>query len=302
MTVKNVAASVRARLLNLSRFRGEDFNYVLTRYGLERLLYRLSQSEHAGRFLLKGAALFSVWSDAPHRATHDVDLLGHGDNDPAAIVSTFRSIVQVDVDDDGLEFLPATVTVRPITEADEYQGMRVKMMATLAGARISLQVDVGFGDAVTPGPIEIDYPTLLDHAAPRLRAYPMETVVAEKFEAMVDLGMTNTRMKDFYDIWMLAERFSFEGTTLASAVKATFERRDTPVPNTAPLALTNSFGSDGLKQTQWQAFARKAGITNIESLDVLVPAIASFLMPVARAVASGVAFAARWSPGGPWTQ
>lgn len=298
--IKNVAASVRDRLRNLSRDRGEEFHYVLTRYGLERLLYRLSRSEHAGRFLLKGGALFTVWSAVPHRATRDVDLLGFGDNDAAAIVSVFQTIVRTKVIDDGLEFDPETVTARPITEADEYQGLRVKMIAALASARISLQVDVGFGDAVTPGPTEIDYPTLLGHDAPRIRAYPMETVVAEKFEAMVDLGMANTRLKDFYDIWVLAQRFAFDGSVLATAIKATFARRNTPVPSTPPLALT-AFATDTAKKTQWKAFARKNGIDQIEPLETVIPAISSFVMPVAQAVASDVAFEDRWTPGGPWT-
>jgi len=201
---KNLPASVRQRLLNLSRERGEDFNFTLTRYANERLLYRLARSPYRDQFVLKGAALFQVWSESLYRPTRDVDLLGFGDSTATGIGSVFHELCVLEVEPDGLRLLPDSVRAEEIRDQQEYGGLRVHLMADLDGAQIALQVDVGFGDAVTPGIEEADFPTLLDFPAPHLRTYPRETVIAEKFEAMVRLGIVNTRMKDFYDVWQLA--------------------------------------------------------------------------------------------------
>jgi hypothetical protein len=254
--VKNLAASVRQRLLSVAKKRGDDFDLVLARYALERLLYRLSVSPHGKRFVLKGALLFAVWGVDDHRPTRDADLLGFGDNDPATLAESFREIC-VQPCEDGIMFAPDSVTAAPIAEEKVYAGVRVTMWAELAGARIRVQVDIGFGDAVTPEPEPVDYPVLLDAPAPRLRAYPVATVVAEKFHAMTVLGLGNTRMKDFHDLRIIGERFAIETELLARAIAATFERRKTSLPDGQPLALEVEFAADKAKQAQWAAFLRR---------------------------------------------
>jgi predicted nucleotidyltransferase component of viral defense system len=221
----NVAASVRQRLLNTSNSTGEDFGLVLTRYALERLLYRLSRSKYRDQFILKGAMLFQVWTHAPHRPTRDLDLLGRADPSLEHCQDVFGELCRIRVEDDGLIFSDETVNAEKIKEEQDYEGVRIKFLAHLENARIPIQVDVGFGDAVIPG--LLDYPTLLPMPAPRILAYPMNTVVAEKLEAIVSLGMLNSRMKDFYDIWFLARTFPFEGKALGGALRATFQRRKT---------------------------------------------------------------------------
>lgn len=298
---RNLAASVHGRLLTLARQRREELEYLLTRYALERLLYRVGISPHAGQFVLKGAVLFAVWTDQPHRATRDLDLLGHGDPAPPRLVAIFRDLCALPIDGDGLVFDPTSVQASPIREDQEYEGVRVQLTARLGQARLPLQVDVGFGDAVTPAPVEVAVPTLLDLPTPRLLAYPRETVVAEKFQAMVLLGIANSRMKDFYDLWTLARRFDFGGPTLARALAATFDRRRTALPAAAPLALTPAFSADTAKQAQWRAFVRRGRLVDDPpDLDDVVAALASFLMPPARALASGRSFIQHWPAGGPW--
>ena len=219
---RNIPASVRQRLLNLSRERGEDFQALLTRFALERFLYRLSQSEHSDQFILKGALLFSLWSDDPHRATWDIDLLGHGPSTPDRLQEVFRQVCQVRCDDDGLTYLADSVTCFRIKEDQQYEGVRVQLRSQLGKARMRVQVDVGFGDTVVPPPRTVDYPSLLALSPARLRAYPPETVVAEKFQAMVLKAMANSRMKDFNDVWRIAQDFALEGPRLSRAIKATF--------------------------------------------------------------------------------
>jgi hypothetical protein len=202
--LKDVAASVRQRLLNRSRERGEDFQLTLIYFALERLMYRLSRSAYRDRFILKGAMLFSVWSETPHRATRDLDLLRRGDHEMSVLIHEFQEICRTPIEDDGMAFLPESISGEKIREGDEYQGIRLTFEARLGVARIPIQVDIGFGDAVLPKPEPLDYPTLLDFPAPRLLAYPRETVIAEKFQSMVELGIANSRMKDFFDLWFLA--------------------------------------------------------------------------------------------------
>ena len=299
MSPRDLAASVRQRLLNRAKERGDDFQLVLTWYGIERLLYRLSASPHADAFILKGAMLFSLWSGEAHRPTRDLDLLGSGDARVSRMEEVMRELCQVPCDD-GLEFDPVSVRGEEIRSPDEYDGVRIKLVGRLAGARVPLQVDIGFGDAVVPPPETIDYPSLLDLPPPRLRAYPREVVVAEKLQALVQLGMANTRMKDFYDLWMLARQFDFEGERLGQAIAATFERRRTPIPAEAPLALTSEFHGNAAKQTQWRAFLRRGSATEAAELATAVELIAAFVMPPAAAARAGDAFASRWQKGGPW--
>ena len=231
-----MAASVRQRLMNKAREQGEAFDLVLIRYTSERLLYRLSQSAFRDRFVLKGAMLFQLWGGSIHRPTRDLDLLAYGSPSPVDFEQLFREVCEEDVEDDGLNFRAESVHAVRMKEDEEYEGLRLKLQAYLDAARISVQIDVGFGDAVTPGPDEITYPTLLDFPAPTLKAYPRVTVVAEKFQAMVMLGIANSRMKDFYDVWTLARHFAFSGPVLCAAMRATFERRKTVLPSTTALS------------------------------------------------------------------
>lgn len=254
---KDLAASVRERLLKVAKAEQSDFNGVLVRYALERLLYRLSQSAHADRFLLKGAMLFTLWYDMPHRPTRDVDLLGFGASDLPSIEQTFRDIVSVAVED-GIRFDPDSVTAEEIRKEAGYAGARVLISAELAGARVKTQVDVGFGDAVTPGPIRASYPVLLDDfPAPSLQTYPVYTVIAEKLHAIALLGMTNSRLKDYLDLSVLLEREALDVHILASAIAATFNRRAMPLPSGLPIGLSDEFALDGSRQALWRAFLNK---------------------------------------------
>lgn len=299
--LKNVGASVRARLTRIAQERKEDVQRALTRYAIERFLYRLGLSAYRNQFVLKGAMLFSLWTPTPYRATGDLDLLGYGDAAPERIAAAFRDICAIDVADDGVVFKPETLQAEPTRAEDEYSGVRAAMTAEMAGARLSIQIDIGFGDAVTPTAREIDYPSLLDMPTPRLLAYPPETVVAEKFQALVALGMLNSRLKDFFDLWAISETFSFDGPVLAEAVRATFERRDTALPRETPIALTPAFAEDTAKQAQWRGFLRRtAPAMAPEPFAPIQTKVAAFVLPPTKALADGSAFTGKWKPGGPW--
>ncbi|MDO9569589.1 MAG: nucleotidyl transferase AbiEii/AbiGii toxin family protein [Hydrogenophaga sp.] len=257
----NLSASILARLLTLAKQRGDDYSLLLNRFALERLLLRVGTSPHANRFLLKGALLFALWYDEPHRPTRDADLLGFGPDDEANLIATFRDIAAMNLGD-GIEFDPGSVNANAIREDNTYGGTRITLMARIGSARCALQIDIGFGDAVTPEPQTVAYPTLLkDFQAPTLRVYPVYTVIAEKYHAMVVLGQANSRMKDFYDLAVIARRTELDGATLAAAMAATFSRRQTPLPSEQPLALTSQFSEDPAKLKQWQAFLNKNRIT-----------------------------------------
>jgi len=298
---KNTAASIRHRLQNLSRKSGEPFQILLTRYAMERLLFRLTHSPHKDKFILKGAILFTLWTGHMHRPTRDLDLLGFGKPDPEALRAIFLSLASIADENDGLMFLPDTLAVNPIREEQEYGGQRVTLIAKLGNSRINLQIDVGFGDAVTPAPQLVELPTLLAMPAPKLRAYPKETVVAEKFQAMVMLGMANSRMKDFFDLWVLSRSFAFSGSPLANALRATFRRRKTALPADVPVALTDTFALDAHKQVQWNAFVSRSDLTaKATPLPEIVAVLREFLLPPTEALIDKKKFAARWQPGGPW--
>jgi predicted nucleotidyltransferase component of viral defense system len=298
----DVGTSVRARLLRLAHERGEDFQLVLTRYANERFLFRLASSKHASRFVLKGAALFTVWTGKPHRATRDLDLLGFGDPGVDHVRSAFTEVLTTEVPDDGVHFDVATMSVGPIRKDQEYGGIRVEIVAGVKAARLRLQVDVGFGDAVTPEARLVEFPALLDFPAPSLRAYPRETVVAEKLEAMVYLGMATSRMKDIYDLAILARDFDFDGDLLVEAIRATFERRGTSFPPGMPAALTAAFAADRTKQNQWSGFVRKAGVTDVRVLDEAIAAARIFCEAPLGAAAGGTLYQSRWPAGGPWAR
>jgi len=299
--IRNLAASVRQRLFNVAKQRGDDFEILLTRYAIERLLYRLSQSPHSSHFLLKGATLFALWGGGPYRSTRDLDLLGRGESSVRRLEKVFRDICTVQVEPDGLRFAAETVEGNEIREDLDYGGVRIVLIARLEQARIQIQVDIGFGDAVTPPPEDIEFPTILEFPAPHLRAYRRETVVAEKFQAMVMLGIANSRMRDFYDIWFLSRRFEFSGLLLCQAIKGTFTRRRTALPTQTPLALTPEFSASPDKQAQWRAFARKAVLTlNQTAFPEVTVALNEFLMPPTLTLVRGVKPTMRWRPGGPW--
>lgn len=297
--VVNVAASFRARLLDLSRERGEDFQFVLARWMIERFLYRLSVSPYREEFVLKGATLFAAWTGKVYRPTRDLDLLGWGSPDIDRLVAAFREVSTIG-GEDGLALDPARIQGERIKEDAEYQGVRIRIPASLDSARLLLQIDVGFGDAVEPPPRELTLPVLLPAAAPRLWTYPPEAVVAEKLHAMVVLGIANSRMKDFYDLYTIAESFSFDLPALAGSVSATFERRRTAVSADQPFALTPEFLQDGMKRVQWQAFIRRIGVETDLTLAQAGERIREFAIPALQAASTASAVSRRWEPGGPW--
>lgn len=295
---KDLGASVQARLRNVARERGHDMQLVLTQFALERLLHRVAASPHRDEFLLKGALLFVVWTGLPHRPTRDLDLLGSGSPDQDRLAVIFRSLCSIDVAPDGVTFDPASITVSRIREDQTYEGLRVVLRATIGTARLDVQVDIGFGDAVHPAPENVVVPTLLDHPAPMLRAYPRATVIAEKFEAMVSLGMLNSRMKDFFDVHYLARTFEFDRRELATAILATFERRATALPDAPPKALRAEFAQSPDKQVQWRAFLRRTRLPGDLDLGKVIDELAAFLWPTVDLSIEPAA--THWSPGGPW--
>ncbi len=301
----NIAASVRARLTTLAKARDEVVDRIFLAYAIERLLVRMASSAHSNTFVLKGAMLFAVWADRPYRSTGDLDLLGSGDPDPERIAAVFREICAAVVEDDGLQFDAAPVVVTIMREDAAYPGVTVALAATLAAARVRLHIDIGFGDAVTPAPPLIEYPTLLKTPAPLIRAYPPETVVAEKLEAMVSLGMRNSRLKDFYDIWVLSQVMPFDGASVVAAIEATFARRNTPVPidlpNDMPPALTARFAEDADKQAQWAGFLRRTEFAIEPAPFARVHGeIVRFVLPPLTAVARREPFAQQWQAGAGW--
>lgn len=301
--LSNQAASVAARLLQRSRSTGEDHQALLTRYGLERLMYRLSQSALANRFVVKGALAFLVWADEPFRATRDLDLLAMPEPSQDELLELFRSLCRMEVADDGLVFEEASITMAEIREDQQYGGLCVSMKAMLGNIRIPIHVDIGFGDAVTPEPKTERFPVLLDFSPPVLRLYPRETVVAEKADAIVQLGLVNSRMKDFYDLWVLMREFEFDGALLKEAIIATFNRRRTQLPVVIPQGLTVQFSEDSQKQAQWAAFIRRTHARMPDGLEfkVVVEEISAFLVPPLMAAGKSETFLLKWQKDGPWT-
>jgi predicted nucleotidyltransferase component of viral defense system len=293
--MKNPAASVHARLAQRRTSTGEDYNVLLVRFTLERLLYRLSRSSHREQFVLKGAMLFALWEPALHRVTRDLDLLGFGHPSPERLADIFRELCRLEVEADGVDFDPRSVRCEDIRAQDEYAGIRVKLRATVGKAVVPLQVDVGFGDALPVAPEEITFPVMLGMAAPKLRAYSRETVVAEKLEAIVKLGMLNSRFKDYFDLHYLAQKFPFEGALLAKSIAGTFARRGTAFPAGLPAGLTPMFGTDPAKIRGWQAFWRKTGPkAAAPTLEAVIQLLAEFLEPPLDAAAKEKPLTATW--------
>lgn len=298
---KDLPASVRYRLLALSKEMGTDFQSVLIRYALERLMYRLSRSRYGPQFVLKGALLFEVWSDDRFRATLDMDFLHLGIIGTSELGEIFRAACIEKVEEDGVICLPESVRAEEIREDQVYGGIRITLMALLGTARAPLQVDVGLGDSVSPAPEEIEFPTLLGNPAPRLLVYSRETAIAEKFEALVSLGMPNSRMKDFFDLWVLSRRFRFDGEVLAGSIAATLKRRGTALSGEVPVALSPTFSTDPTKRIQWEGFLKRGHLAlPAPGLPEVIEGVASFLLPLAASLATGNRFAGVWAPGGPW--
>ena len=291
----NLSASILARLLTLAKERGDDYSLLLNRFATERLLARVSASRYADRFLLKGALLFALWYDTPHRPTRDADLLGFGPDDEANLIATFREVAALDMRD-GIAFDPASVKAQAIREDNTYGGTRITLAARIGSARCALQVDVGFGNAVTPQPQTMAYPTLLgEFQAPTLRVYPVYTVIAAKYQAMVMLGQANSRMKDFFDLAVIARRTKLDGATLAASIAATFARRQTALPAERPLALTKQFSEDAAKLRQWQAFLNRNRIA-AASLSDTVTLLDHLLWPATEVAAANSQATATWRP------
>jgi predicted nucleotidyltransferase component of viral defense system len=299
-SIKNMGESVRQRLLDGARKRGEEFNLVLTRYAIERLLYRLGLSKHRERFILKGAALYVVWAGQTehlsYRPTRDLDLWGSGSPDAEGVAMLLREIVEQPVEEDGLVFLSETIRSQPARQEELYEGCRLSLVCLLHGARIPLVIDVGFGDAITPPAEETDYPVLLPSLpAPRLRVYPRETVIAEKFEALVSLDLTNTRLKDFYDLWMLSQGFEFEGRALQTAIVNTFTRRQTALPPELPNVLTPRFAADSNRIAAWNQFIKRNRISDAPTYETVMTQIEHFLWPIIEATKNETVFELKWS-------
>jgi hypothetical protein len=281
----NLAESIRARLLNLSKSESSDFSTLLTRYALERFLYRISQSEYVNIFLLKGALLFALWYEMPHRPTRDIDLLGFGESDLLTMKRIFQEIASISCED-AICFDPSSITVDEIRKNTGYMGARVILSSELAKARCKIQIDIGFGDAVTPEPIEATYPVLInDLPAPCLRAYPVYTVIAEKLHAITMLGMANSRLKDYLDLSVMFDREELNADILARAIFATFTRRNTEIPRNLPIGLTDEFGNDVSRQSIWNVFLKKNELQPNSLQDVIVT-LRSHLEPVLNQAAS----------------
>jgi len=298
--LRNIAASVHHRLLNKSKEAARPFNELFQYYAIERFLYRLSRSSYSERFVLKGALMLMVWKVPTFRSTMDIDMLGKMQNSTDAIIAMVREVCLQEVEPDGIVFDPNSVRGQVITEEADYEGVRLHFRGSLDNARITIQLDVGFGDIVIPSPELMPYPTILDLPEPQIRGYSKESMIAEKFEAMVRRGIMNSRMKDFWDIRLLARQFDFDGKTLAAVLTETFSARHTAIP-LDPVAFTEAFIQDKTKQTQWKAFLRKNRLVgDPDNFEEAVTAVSLFLKPVIDCLVNSKAVPVVWTAPGPW--
>ncbi len=297
---KNIAASVHQRLLNKAKDSNRPFNEILQYFTIERFIYRLSKSPHAEKFILKGALMFIAWNTSLFRPTKDIDLLGRINNSVEEIVAAVTDVCTQDVESDGISFDTDTISAMRITEDTDYEGVRVRVKGTLGTIRLSLQIDTGFGDVIVPKASKIIYPTILDFPAPKLKGYSMESTIAEKFQAMVKLGILNSRMKDFYDIWLLSKQFDYKGQMLSTAIQKTFENRKTEIPIESTI-FKDSFTYDRMKEAQWQAFVKKTKLDNApETFVEAIVAVKAFIIPIIAALVDGKTFQKTWTAPGPW--
>ena len=299
MSGRDLGASVRQRLLNQARSQGRPFQELLQYFAMERFLYRLAKSPFADRFILKGALLLTAWRAPVARPTMDIDLAGKTSNELEHIRSLVGDVCEFATEPDGLEFTAASIEVQRIKEDAEYEGVRVRFNATLAKARIPMQIDIGFGDVIVPRPIQIEYPAMLEFPPPMLMAYPKETVVAEKLEALTMLGLLNSRIKDYYDIALLARLYPFDGDLLAEAIRSTFRHRGTAIDAT-PVGLTEAFSADPARAVQWRAFVRRSRFESESGLDEIVAQVRRFASAPLSAITREDSFDLKWRPGGPW--
>lgn len=300
-SIKNLEASVRSRLQNKAKERNSPFAEVLQFYGMERFLYRFSRSKYADEFILKGALMFAIWDIPERRTTLDIDFLSRHDNQIVSIEKVIKEVCEIKVPSDGLVFDPKTVAGQKIKEDADYEGIRVKFLGFLERSRIPMQIDMGFGDIVYPKARMVAYPAILDFPKPHLKGYPVESVVSEKFEAMVKLGLLNSRMKDFYDLWLLTRRFDFKGENLVEALKKTFNHRKTSLPQKTPLFAEEIYDEKSDRQMLWKAFLNKGRIKQVpERLGVTAKAIEKFLTGPLEAIGQDKMFNAEWKAPGPW--
>jgi predicted nucleotidyltransferase component of viral defense system len=296
----NIAASILQRLKNYSQARKEDRGLTITNYAIERFLYRLSVSPYASQFVLKGAQLFRVWTINTYRPTRDLDLLRFGSPDIPELEQIFQQICNVKTDtQDGITYIADTVKGEAIREDNKYGGIRIKLEFRIGKTGEFMQIDIGFGDAVNPPAQEILFPSILEMPSAYIRAYSYDTVVAEKVEAMVSLGYGNSRMKDFYDIYKLSVEFTFNGRVLKDTIQATFNRRNTDIPDNSPVALTTEFSQDPAKQRQWKAFISKNSLETIDFAQA-IKRIHQFISPIFLAIRDSQDFNLSWEPKSGW--
>ncbi len=297
---KNIVASIHQRLLNASKQTGRAFNDLVLYYAIERFLYRLSQSPYADRVVLKGGLMLNVWNAPVTRVTRDIDLLGKLSNDLDRIAEVVRAVCAVAVEDDGLVFVPETVMARRIAEDAEYEGVRALFKGHFGKVPLAMQIDFGFSDVITPASVPITYPSVLGHSPPQLMAYNRETAVAEKFEAMIKHGELNSRMRDFFDVWVLAQNFAFDGRSLADAIRATFDRRQTTI-EIEPVCFSERFITTPAKVAQWKGFIKNSRVAPAPpEFAAVIARVRQFLQPVAHALAEQRDFDRRWLVGGTW--
>ncbi len=297
---KNIATSVHRRLLNEAKKSGRPFNELLQYYTIERFIFRLAQSPFERKYVLKGALMFFAWNTKLPRPTKDVDLLGKIDNNLDTVIDSMKRICKQKVVLDGISFHPETISATRITKDVEYEGVRVRIPGNLGTIRLSVQIDIGFGDVIVPKATKFTYPTILGFPAPTIRGYSKESIISEKFQAMVKLGMLNSRMKDFYDIWLLSQQFDFMGHMLSTAFRKTFENRKTKFISN-PMVFQGSFSSDKGKQNQWRAFIQRTKLTNApKKFSEVITGLKIFISPLISALASNIVFQKNWKPPGPW--
>lgn len=299
---KNIVASIHQRLLNVSKQTGRPFNDLVIYYAIERFLYRLFRSRYANRVVLKGGLMLQVWNTPITRLTRDIDLLGRLSNDPARIRTVVQGICATAVDDDGLIFDAESVMTSRIAEDAAYEGVRATFKGRFGKVPLAMQIDFGFSDVITPEPAHITYPSILGQPPAQLLAYNRETVVAEKFEAMTKLGELNSRMRDFFDVWALAQGFAFDGPALVEAIRATFARRETEV-EVEPVCFTERFTSAPAKAAQWKGFVKTSRVSSApaELAEVMLH-LREFLQPAAEAIVGGRHHGRQWRPRGPWAE
>jgi len=294
--IKNKPVSIRARLMNIARVEGIDFDALLLRYFQERFLYRLAISEFSEHLVLKGGLLLICLKMPVSRPTKDIDFLAEQiKNEPAEIERIFRNIAEISCDD-GVRFIPSSITSERIKEDADYEGIRLKIDAALGQARKRLQMDIGFGDIIVPKANLMEFPTLLEDKPPKLKAYSTESIISEKFEAMVKLAMANSRMKDFYDVYGLSLKYNFQGSKLKKAIESTFQRRKTPLPGN-PLVFCPEFHEDKERQRQWIAFLRKSRLSDVnQELNQIMERITKFLRPIVSSIKDKTRMDKLWNP------